>query len=303
MWMMAAASVVGGLLSADAAGDAAETSAEASREGSRNTMAMYRETADRLQPWVSTGGGALRRLSVLTGLSGARGTPRGTAPTRAQFTTPAVAAVEGFDAGYSTPGTPEKFDSAGYDKALAAWNATGSNNPEAGFGDLLKTFSRADFEKDPGYEFRQEEGEKALTRGASARGMAMSTPGLKDLMRFNQGLASSEYGAAYTRDAANKQRTFDYLSYLSGSGQNAAAQVGVAGGNAAASSAALTAQAGQISGQGQFNSSALVSNGISSGVGNYMYQQRYQQQQDMFSDILSSRLPQSSGTFATGTGV
>lgn len=65
--------------------------------------------------------------------------------------------------------------------------------------ETLGTFSQTDLENDPGYVFRQREGEKALQRGAAAKGLSLSGGALKDLSRFNQGLASDEYGKAYGR--------------------------------------------------------------------------------------------------------
>lgn len=55
------------------------------------------------------------------------------------------------------------------------------------------------FYESPDYQFRKEQGEQALERGASARGMNLSGATLKDLNRFNQGLASTEYGNWYNR--------------------------------------------------------------------------------------------------------
>lgn len=50
------------------------------------------------------------------------------------------------------------------------------------------------FETSPGYQFRKAEGEKAIRRLASAKGHLGSGAMYKDLMRYGQGLASSEYG-------------------------------------------------------------------------------------------------------------
>lgn len=49
------------------------------------------------------------------------------------------------------------------------------------------------FQADPGYQFRQEQGEQAINRAAAARGGRLSGRTLKELGRFNQGLASQEY--------------------------------------------------------------------------------------------------------------
>lgn len=168
-------------------------------------------------------------------------------------------------------------------------SGTGPSDGGQGYGSLTKPFSYSlsDFSKDPGYEFQKAEGEKALDRGALARGNFASTASLKNLMRFNQDLASTQYGAAYNRaftgDAANKQQSFNVLSYLAGTGQNAAAMTGQAGVNMAAGTAnanmaagAGQAQAALISGQG-------MNNAIQGGLSNYMYQQRY--------DAMMQRMP------------
>ena len=54
--------------------------------------------------------------------------------------------------------------------------------------------ARAGFETSPGYTFRQEEGEKGIRRLANARGQLGSGAMYKDLLKYNQGLATDEYG-------------------------------------------------------------------------------------------------------------
>lgn len=71
-----------------------------------------------------------------------------------------------------------------------------------------------DFTGDPGYQFRLAEGQKAINNAMSARGMSNSGAALKDLTRFGQDLATSEYAKAYDRNIGR-------LSSLTGLGQNA----------------------------------------------------------------------------------
>ena len=105
-------------------------------------------------------------------------------------------------------------------------------------------YTLADFEADPGYQFRLSEGLKAIERSGAARGLALSGRQLKDLQRFGQGLASEEFGRAYGREyqeAFNEYITgregrnlrFNRLASLAGLGQtssttsaNLAAQTG-----------------------------------------------------------------------------
>lgn len=76
--------------------------------------------------------------------------------------------------------------SSGALSQLAALSGVGS--PEA------IAAARSGFETSPGYNFRQSEGEKAIRRLASARGQLGSGAMYKDLLKYNQGLATDEYG-------------------------------------------------------------------------------------------------------------
>lgn len=55
------------------------------------------------------------------------------------------------------------------------------------------------FQQDPGYQFRLEEGNKAMNAAMSARGMAGGGAALKELTRYGQGFASNEYQNAFNR--------------------------------------------------------------------------------------------------------
>ena len=61
------------------------------------------------------------------------------------------------------------------------------------------SFDADDLYKDPGYQFRFDQGNKAIERKAASRGFLQSGRTLKSLGQFSQGLASQEYGAAYQR--------------------------------------------------------------------------------------------------------
>jgi hypothetical protein len=94
------------------------------------------------------------------------------------------------------------------------------------FGSLLKNYSGADLKDDPGYQFRLDEGMKALQRAQSAGGRLLSGRGFKETARYGQDYASNEFGNAFARDSANKARTYNFLSGMSGGGQVAATSLG-----------------------------------------------------------------------------
>lgn len=55
------------------------------------------------------------------------------------------------------------------------------------------------FTTDPGYQWRLEQGQKALERSAASRGQLLSGGQMKALTNYSQGAASQEFQAAYNR--------------------------------------------------------------------------------------------------------
>lgn len=110
------------------------------------------------------------------------------------------------------------------------WRKAGSGAlSDLGSGDFRRDFTMADFQKDPGYEFRLAEGQKALERSAAARGGLQSGGTLKAIARYGQDYASGEFQNAYNRFNADRDRRFNRLSSIAGLGQTANSQVGAAG--------------------------------------------------------------------------
>lgn len=96
-------------------------------------------------------------------------------------------------------------------------------------GSLMRDFSMADFQKDPGYQFRMDQGQQALERSAAARGGLLSGAALKDTARFSQGLASQEYQSAFDRFNTNRTNKMNPLLSLAGAAQTASTTAGAAG--------------------------------------------------------------------------
>lgn len=98
-------------------------------------------------------------------------------------------------------------------------------------GDFNRSFGISDFVKDPGYDFRQQEGQRGVEASAAARGGVLSGGALKALARYNQDYASSEYGAAYNRFNNDMTTRYNRLAGLAQTGQTAT-NTGIAAGNA-----------------------------------------------------------------------
>jgi len=112
------------------------------------------------------------------------------------------------------------------------------------------------FYKSPGYEFRFDEGTRALDRSASARGRLRSGAHERELIRYGQGVASSEFN-----NYANR------LASLAGLGQTSTGRTGQAGASAASSQGAYLAGAGTARASGYVG----AANAATQGIGNYLY--------------------------------
>lgn len=90
-------------------------------------------------------------------------------------------------------------------------------------------FSMAQFQADPGYQFRLSEGTKALERSAAARGGLISGGALKAAQRYGQDMASNEYTNAFNRYQAERTARLQPLQSLTGTAQTTANTLGNAG--------------------------------------------------------------------------
>jgi hypothetical protein len=194
----------------------------------------------------------------------------------------AVAGVAGAAISSSAARDAADKQSAASDRATALqekmYNQTRDDNAayrNAGYGalsdmgsqDFKRDFTAADFQQDPGYDFRMQEGQKALERSAAARGGLQSGGTMKALAQYGQNFASNEYGNAYNRFNQDRDRRFGRLSNISGmgigannsnaiSGQNYANNagsnmMGAANAQGAAGIAGANAWSGALSGIGK----------------------------------------------------
>ena len=160
-------------------------------------------------------------------------------------------------------GLSGRTGAAGYGSANQPFSMAGFD-PNS----LMRNFGAADFQTDPGYNFRLSEGLKALDRQAAARGGMMSGAALKAAGRYGQDVASQEYGNAFNRfqtnrasqaglytDALNRERTrqmdeYGRLSDFTTRGANAAAGTGSSQAAYGTNAANLMSQGAQAMGQG-----------------------------------------------------
>jgi len=163
---------------------------------------------------------------------------------------------------------------------------------------LMKNFTSADYQADPGYAFRLSEGMKQLGHQAAGRGGAVSGTSLKGLQDYAQNSASQEYQNAFNRFQANRsaqgqeygnafnrfqtERTnmLQPLGNLMASGQSAASNQGSAAGAYGSNGANLITgagnaiasgitNAGNAIGAGQLGQANTFANGLGTAASTY----------------------------------
>lgn len=144
-------------------------------------------------------------------------------------------------------------------------------------GDFNRDFTLADFTKDPGYDFRMQQGQRGLDSSAAARGGALSGAAIKASTRYNQDYASGEYQNAYNRFNADRTARFNRLSSLAGVGQTATNQVGAQGAQVASSIAENQIGAGNARASGYIGQGNAMS-GAANTLGNFAMNSQYMNQ-------------------------
>ncbi len=124
---------------------------------------------------------------------------------------------------YATDMQREMFDLQREDQA--PWRETGTNALNELWsqrGNLTRQFGMSDFQADPGYDWRMQQGNQAIERSAAARGNLLSPATMKALQEYGQGMASQEYGNAYNRFVGNQENAGNFYRSLSGLGLTSA---------------------------------------------------------------------------------
>jgi hypothetical protein len=119
-------------------------------------------------------------------------------------------------------------------------------------GELVRGFTQADYQADPGYAFRMSEGMKALEGSAAARGGLLSGNALRGIQRYGQDMASQEYSNAYNRFRDTQGLRRNALAGVVGFAPTSANAMGASGQNYA------TGAGNAMAGQGVNSANALL---------------------------------------------
>lgn len=218
-FLPAIAGVAGAAIGANAQNKAAKQAAAASQAATDQTIAEQRRQFDigqqNMQPWLTTGTGALNQLAALYGLPTAQSSPQGQS-----FNAQAYMAAN--------PDVASAIRSGGFGgDPYAHWleygqqeGRTGGVTPASGGASPSQATGMGAFFTSPDYQFRQDEQMRALTARNAALGIQDSGAAQRSALQLSGNLASSEFN-----NYANR------LASLAGVGQTAAHNQVAAGAN------------------------------------------------------------------------
>lgn len=154
-------------------------------------------------------------------------------------------------------------------KQAAAAQASQPAGPNdfTGNGSLLKPFSMADFQEDPGIQFQTQQGNLALTNSNAAQNGSLSGAALKSLIGYNQGMAGTGYQSAFDRYMAGKSFNYGALKDMVNIGQAAAGNTVNAAPSFSSGIASTIQGAGNASAAGTVGSANALASGLT-GAGN-----------------------------------
>src|SRR5262252_7715873 len=146
-------------------------------------------------------------------------------------------------------------DAATAARAAAERGITGVNEAVAGGQAAVQPY-----QADPGYQFRLQEGQKAIQRAAAASGASGGGGTAKALAQYNSGLASQEYGAGFNRFMQQQQLRQSGLAGVAGLGERAGEYAGDLGFRGATTTAGLGTNAAQYGGNALMNAMQWAGN-------------------------------------------
>lgn len=100
-------------------------------------------------------------------------------------------------------------------------------------GSMSSQLTAQQVQAEPGYQFGLQQGQQALQRALSARGMSNSGQALTAAARYGNDYATTKYGDAWNRLEQGRSNQFNRLSTTAGLGSAGAGTVANAGQNAA----------------------------------------------------------------------
>lgn len=301
-WIAAGGAILGGVLGGMGSSSAAKKQQRAAESATMAQGKAYEEQVRRQEPFYNAGTAANNRLMELMGMD--VGYDQDTFDQIYKNMRDQASAGHRSQYGFGYDDAPgwAYAGIAAEDKGLrerAMQEAKAQYQPgerSSDFGFLTRRFSDQDFEADPGYQFRMEEGMRGVEGSAAARGGLLSGAALKAIQKYGQGLASQEYGNAYQRFNADQTNQYNRLAGLVQSGQGAASQIGNAASQFGQQQGSNLIGAGNAQAAGIMGGVNALTGGINQGINNWQQNQLLEQNKQFQNNLMNLiRQPSSIG--------
>lgn len=289
----AVAGIAGSAIQGSAATSAANTEAQAAEEAAKLQAQEYQQTQIEEAPYIQSGNAALQALMQGVGFTqtpgttstgatgtGTTGNPAAqiqwlqgnTGPKTQAMISAYLAAnpgqtptqqLQGILAAGLGPADTKAFDNPlnqlgpqGAVTGAGGWTYSGTPGP------LDAPFNPANLAQTPGYQFTLQQGENAVENAASATGGVGGGNTLKAITGYAEGLADTTYQQQLQDYMAQQQQQYGALTQLTGSGQNAAANLGAIGSSAATNAGNALIGAGNAQAAGTIGSANALTSGL-----------------------------------------
>lgn len=180
-----------GKTGAKAAEKSGQLQADSSQYAADLAQKQFEQTRQDQMPWLDAGKGALGQLQEYIGKDN-------------NFKD-----KWGDQLNQMMPGLTAKSDMTRFDDKMGATMQQNYAN-----GAYTNQLTPENFQQDPSYQFRKQQGMDGIQSSAAAGGGLLSGAVLKSLNRYNSDLASQEYGNAWGRNMAQNQNQFAVDSNL-----------------------------------------------------------------------------------------
>lgn len=136
--------------------------------------------------------------------------------------------------------------------------------------ELTTAYSPEDFAKgiDPGYQFRLQQGTKALENQQNRSGGLVGGNAMQGMQDYTQGSASQEYGSAYARNTTNQTNIFNRLKSIADMGLGATGTTAQVAQNTGESMGSAAIAGAQAQAAGTIGSAKAYGNSLQ-GMANY----------------------------------
>ena len=139
-----------------------------------------------------------------------------------------------------------------------------------GYGSLNQPFTAQNFKQlSPAYQFQLQQGQQGVLNSDSSGQGALSGASMKDLIGYNQGMASTSFNNAFNQYQTQNSNIYSRLSNLANLGQNAASNTGQQGTALAGQAAQSATNIGTALAGGQVGAANAYSGGLSN-LGAYL---------------------------------